>query len=150
MYTWDAPHYGYAITGGTLVDSGANWVTITAEGEVTLTGKKYIHTTRTLAKANPQALAAERGNVVRVEQATLLTVENAAAALERLYAFYLLRQTLTEEIVVNGQQLSLIHIYARKGCRMRAYTLSQMEGYPGLGRGFQSSHGVYQSGRTHA
>ena len=104
MYTWDAPHYGYAITGGTLVDSGANWVTITAEGEVTLTGKKYIHTTRTLAKANPQALAAERGNVVRVEQATLLTVENAAAALERLYAFYLLRQTLTEEIVVNGQQ----------------------------------------------
>ena len=104
MYTWDAPHYGYAITGGTLVDSGANWVTITAEGEVTLTGKKYIHTTRTLAKTNPQALAAERGNVVRVEQATLLTVENAAAALERLYAFYLLRQTLTEEIVVNGQQ----------------------------------------------
>ena len=42
--------------------------------------------------------------MVRVEQATLLTVENAAAALERLYAFYLLRQTLTEEIVVNGQQ----------------------------------------------
>lgn len=104
MYTWDAPHYGYTITGGTLVDSGANWATITADGEVTLTGKKYVHTTRTLAKANPQALAAERGNVVRVDGATLLTSDNAAAALERLYEFYLLRQTLTEEIVVDGQQ----------------------------------------------
>ena len=42
--------------------------------------------------------------MVRVDGATLLTSDNAAAALERLYEFYLLRQTLTEEIVVDGQQ----------------------------------------------
>ena len=37
LVTFADPHHSYTLTGGTLTGSGANWVTITATGDVTLT-----------------------------------------------------------------------------------------------------------------
>ena len=65
MYTLGRTTYGYAITGGTLVDSGANWVTITAEGRSHPDRQKVHPHHATGQRQNPRALAAERGNVVR-------------------------------------------------------------------------------------
>lgn len=104
LVTFSEPHHSYSITGGTITASGANWVTITASGAVTLLGKKYLHSTTRYSKRNPEATAAERNNVHSVEEATLIHHGNAAAVLERLYKISQLRRTLTQEVVVTSQR----------------------------------------------
>lgn len=104
LVTFDNPHHSYFISGGTLTGSGANWVTITASGPVTLEGKKYLHSTTRYTKRNPDATTAERNNVHSVESATLIHHENAALVLDRLYNISMLRQTLTQEAVITTQR----------------------------------------------
>ena len=101
LFTFYEPHYEYSIEGGKIVDSGVNWVKITADGPVTLHAKTYIHNTTMVTKKNPMAIAAERNNVLTVESATLIHGGNAQEALERLYNIKQLRQTLTQETVIS-------------------------------------------------
>lgn len=103
LFVFSEPYYDYQITGGVLIDSGANWVRIAASDPVTLTAKKYRHTVRVCRKENPKATVAEKGNVVTVEKATLIHSDNVDAALERLYNYHTMRDLLTQEVVVTGQ-----------------------------------------------
>ena len=104
LVTFDEPHHSYTLEGGTIVDQGANWVTITAEGAVTLKAKSYIHTTQRYIRRNSQAIAREQGNYLAVEEVTLVHSANVTKALERLYAYCLLRQTLEQEAVITDQR----------------------------------------------
>ena len=104
LFVFAEPHHSYALTGGTLTAAGENWVRITAEGEVTLTAKKYRHTTSVRTRTNPLATAAEKGNVFTVENATLVHSGNAEQVLQRLYAFCELKQVLHQNVVVDGQR----------------------------------------------
>lgn len=104
LVTFADPHHSYAISGGTITGSGANWVTITADGEVTLTGKKYLHSTTRHTQRNPEATASERNNVYSVDEATLVHRGNVADVLKRLYAVSQFRQTLTQEAVITSQR----------------------------------------------
>lgn len=103
LYVFSEPHHGYSIAGGSLDSSGENWVRITASGPVTLTGRKYIHSTSVKRRENPYATAAEKANIVSVENATLIHVGNVDGALDRLYAFHTLKHVLTQDVVVTGQ-----------------------------------------------
>lgn len=105
LLTFDEPHYGYVISGGTLTGSGENWVTITASGAVTLTAKTYTHSSVLHTRRNPSATAAERGNVITVSDATLIHSGNVKGALERLYASGQLRQTLTQDAVISDHKI---------------------------------------------
>lgn len=104
LYTFNEPHHSYTITGGTLTESGPNFVRITANGNVKLTAKAYQHTMQVLSKTNPRAKTSESANVVTVEDATLVTAQNVDEVLTRLYDVYLLRSTVTEDIVLGEQQ----------------------------------------------
>ena len=104
VYVFNSPHYDYQISGGRIDDSGENWVKITASGYVTLSGKKYVHSTSVRKIENKYATVAEKGNVLSVDDATLIHSENVDAALSRLYAFSMLKNVLTEDIVVSGQK----------------------------------------------
>lgn len=104
LFLFSEPHHSYGLTGGTLVDSGENWVRITADGEVVLTAKKYQHTTSVRTKLNPLATVAEKGNVVTVEKATLIHSGNAEDVLQRLYACHTLQQVLEQDVVVAGHR----------------------------------------------
>lgn len=103
MITFTEPHHSYTITGGTITGSGANWVTVTANAEVTLTGKKYIHSTTHHTRRNPAATVSERNNTHIVESATLIHRGNVAPVLERLYGIAQLRQTLSQKAVITSQ-----------------------------------------------
>ncbi len=103
LLTFDAPHHGYVITGGSLVSEGANWVTISSNGYVTLTGKQYTHSTTRHALLNSAATAAERHNVQTVENATLVHSGNVNKVLHRLFNISKYRQTLSQEVVVTTQ-----------------------------------------------
>lgn len=108
LYTFTEPHHDYQITGGKLTAFGENWVQITASGtEVTLTAKKYKHTMYRMQKANPSAKGSEKNNVITVDAATLITPSNAAEVLERLYAAAQLRQELSQNAVISGQNAGM-------------------------------------------
>ena len=104
LLTFDAPHYDYTIQGGIITASGANFVTITAAGMVTLTAKPYIHTTVMYTRRNSKATATERNNVLTVEEASLVHSNNATEVLDRLYATANLRQKLSQEAVISGHR----------------------------------------------
>lgn len=104
LITFSAPHYDYEITGGTLTESGTNWVKITPDGPVTLTAKTYLHTTRNHVKRNPEATAKERGNYIVVSGCTLINGGNAQEALDRLYAAKQRRQTVNQNSIITGQK----------------------------------------------
>ena len=104
LITFNDPYCFYNINGGKLTDSDANWVTITADGEVSLTARPYLHTATRYVRRNPEATAAERGNILTVDEATLIHSGNVHAALNRLYTAKMMRQTLTHEAVISGHQ----------------------------------------------
>lgn len=111
LLTFDAPHHSYAITGGTIRKSGANWVSIQAAGQVTLTAKTYLHSTQRYTRRNMLATAAERNNVQTIEAATLVHSGNAKGVLDRIFQFAQLRQTMSQEAVIDtqyaGQKVSM-------------------------------------------
>lgn len=108
LITFTEPHHSYEITGGTITGYDVNWVTITASGPVTLTGKQFLHTTRSRIKRNPAATATERGNYITVDGVTLMHSGNAQEALERLYSAVQNRQVVEQSAVVNGQDAGQI------------------------------------------
>ena len=103
LVTFDSPHHSYAIVGGEIIASGANWVKITADGIVTVTGKAYLHNSITHTRRNPAAVAKEQSNYVAVSDVTLIHSGNAKQALDRLFNVYQLRQVTEQEVVVRGQ-----------------------------------------------
>ena len=104
LYIFSAPHHSYSVAGGNIVDSGENWVRITASGPVTLTGKNYVHSTSVRRRENPYATAAEKGNIVSVENATLIHSGNADDTINRLFEYHTLKNVLTQEVVVTDQK----------------------------------------------
>lgn len=108
LITFNDPHHGYEITGGTITGSGANWITVTASGAVTVTAKTYKHTTAVRTKKDPNATHVERSNVLCVTEATLVNNANGWQVLNRLYKSGQWRQTLTQEVAVSEQQVGMI------------------------------------------
>lgn len=104
LITFSNPYYDYEITGGTITGSDVNWITVTADGPVTVSAKGYLHTTRSHVKRNPEATAKERGNVIAVKEATLIHSGNAQEALDRLYTSVQRRQTVNQDVIVSGQK----------------------------------------------
>lgn len=103
LFTFALPHYDYEISGGEITGFGDNWVTITANGLVTLNAKTYIHNTRSYVKRNPEATAKERGNYMAVKEATLINTGNVFEALERLYLAIQRRQTVSQPVIIKNQ-----------------------------------------------
>lgn len=104
LVTFSDPHHSYVISGGTITGSGANWATISANGSVTLTGKKYLHSTTRYTRRNAQVNVSERNNLHSVEEATLIHNGNVNAVLDRLYQTAQLRRVLSQEAVITGQR----------------------------------------------
>lgn len=75
--TFSEPLHDLALTGATMIDSGVNFAKFTATSVwVELTGKKYNHTTKEVIKRNPTVLATELDNIVKIENATLVSDNN--------------------------------------------------------------------------
>jgi hypothetical protein len=105
-YTFSNPYHNYVITGGTITESGPNFVSITASGTVTVTANPYIHTVQAMTKYNPLATALEKNNYLIVDGVTILDATNAQAALDRLYAVSQYRRLLEQRAVINDGQVA--------------------------------------------
>lgn len=78
------PMSDLAATGFSVLESGANYAIVSA-GTGTLTGKKYIHTTREITRS---VTAAPIPNPARIEDATLVGITNSGDVANRLAAYY--------------------------------------------------------------
>ena len=99
LITFDEPMHDLAAEGFTILESGVNYAKVST-GNGTLTGTAYIHSTREVSK---DVTPAEIENVVRVEDATLVSLANANAVAERLAAYYAARETVEQDVVYGGE-----------------------------------------------
>lgn len=99
------PYHSLSIIGGTIEKHGANYAYITSNGggEVVLTGLRYNHNTITLLKENPKIT--QNKNIAEVKEATLVTMENAQAVLNRVYDYYSNNESVSFRAVINDQEL---------------------------------------------
>lgn len=87
-------------TGGLKIHSaGVNYAVISGVG--VLTGKPYTHTTKIVSADNPDAV---NENVKRVEDATLVSLQNSENVLARLSQYYFNVDIVENDIVLNGEQ----------------------------------------------
>lgn len=75
----------------------------TGDDVIEVGGTKYVHTMTATTIINPNVTATDKQNVVSVEDATLVNPANVAAVAQRVYDYYLRRDTLNERIVVKGE-----------------------------------------------
>lgn len=99
IIVFDEPMHDLTADGFTILESGVNFAKVST-GNGTLTGTAYIHSTREVSK---EVTAAEAENVVRVEDATLVSLANANAVAERLAAYYAARESVEQDVVYDGE-----------------------------------------------
>ena len=115
LITFDKPVYPGSLrvlSGGSLKikDSGVNYAVVSGMG--VLLGKPYIHTTKVVALDNEEATIEK---VVRVEEATLVTLVNSENVLARLAEYYFNATTVENSIIVDtekcGRRYSLLNAF---------------------------------------
>lgn len=98
------PVWGLDISGGSLLDSGANFARFSGNGGVVrLTGKKYEHSKRVYTKRNPLVTANDAEKPVSYPDMTLVSPDNAAQVLENCYR-HNLRTEQVQGKVLTGEQ----------------------------------------------
>lgn len=98
------PCTNLTISGGTIVESGVNYalVNVSVEGNVTITGNKYIDTTSTFIKS-VTVDAGEVKTVVEVNDATLISSNNAYLLAEHLFDYYNYRRMAEQEFLLEQE-----------------------------------------------
>lgn len=130
IITFNEPMHSLAASGFTILESGANYAKVSA-GSGTLTGKKYIHNTRQIAKT---VATAQTPNVKTVESATLISLTNSQSTAERLVNYYKWLETVDAAVVYKGEKpgdrVQIYHPYDKTdvtGCLQSAdITLSNV------------------------
>lgn len=104
------PMHSLSAYGATILESGANYAKLSA-GTVTLTGKKYTHTTKLVSVASVTEERAE--NVFSVEDATLVSLPNSLNVAERVLKYYETVEEISSEIVLAderpGDMVAAVH-----------------------------------------
>ena len=104
LLTFPEPHHSYEVTGGTLVEQGANYIVISAKGEVTVTAGVYRHTCLRYGQDCGTQTGMHRDQIRKVENVTLIHSHNVKEVLSRLSKLYAQQQqVLTQDVVVDGQ-----------------------------------------------
>lgn len=74
-------------------------------GYTEIGGVKYYDTTTVHSLANPDATAADKKNVISISDATLISSANVAEILQRVFDFYMLRNTHNVSFRLEGEQM---------------------------------------------
>ena len=104
--TFSAPMHSLTIAGGTITASNANYakITVASAGTVVLTGRTYNDSTQLFGKYMPDLPAGEKSNVLKVEDATLVSNGNAQAVSNRVYEYYQNRYEGEGPIVLDNEE----------------------------------------------
>lgn len=89
---FDSPHYDLAFTGGSIIESGANYAVITGQG--VLTGRPYSHNVRQLTASTGRSGT----TVVKTIDNPLISPLNSAAMLQKAVDYYGSAKTIRHAI----------------------------------------------------
>ena len=104
LVQFSEPLHDLDMTGGDILESGANYAIINAREYCSLSGKKYKHSTFTKQKNNPVVLASEIEKIVTVDTATLISLSNIDNVLNACYN-YLSKVDFTNMQIVEGKHV---------------------------------------------
>lgn len=111
LIIFSEPMYNLSATGFTILESGANYAKLSS-GSGTLTGRKYVHTTRQISRT---VTAGAPENVKNIEDATLVSLVNSGAVVELLANYYKHAETISCDVVLDrqspGDVLDVYHPY---------------------------------------
>lgn len=104
LITFDQPIYVDSVRvedGGniTIHQIGVNYAYVSGMGIIY--GKPYTHTAKILSMDNENA---QKEKVVRVEEATLITLQNSANVMERLAQYYFHATTVKQDIILEDEK----------------------------------------------
>lgn len=102
LITFSEPVHSLAATGGSILESGVNYAVLASGSHVTLTGKKYVHTTREVYAAVEDATGAE--NVARIESATLVSLANSVNVAKRAASYYSKARLIDVDMVMGAER----------------------------------------------
>lgn len=93
------------VTGATLIKSGVNFcrVNVTSSGTVLIEGQKYEDNTKSASVRLSALPAGEKENVLKVENATLISSSNAMAAAKRIFSYHQKRIQQNIAFVVSNE-----------------------------------------------
>lgn len=102
---FDQPMHSLNITNGTITSSGANYATITGNGNVILTGKSYQDNQRVIEKNNPLITTSDISNIKSFEGYTLVSSLNSAEVINRLYNIYIKNVKINSDIILDSEKV---------------------------------------------
>ncbi len=88
--SFSEPMHALSVTGATIIESGVNYaiIAVATPGLVTLSGLKYTDTTAVATVTTPGLGASVRPNVLVIDKATLVSLENVAEVAQRVYDYH--------------------------------------------------------------
>lgn len=104
IITFDAPVYGLQASGFSILESGANYAKVSA-GTGSLSGLKYVHTTRVMTRTLSDT---DTENVIRVDDATLVSLLNSSSLADRLENYYTCTETIQNDIDYINEQTGAV------------------------------------------
>lgn len=104
--TFSSPMHSLTIAGGTITASNANYarITVASAGTVVLSGKTYADSTQVFGTYMPELPASEKTNVLKIEDATLVSNNNVQAVANRVYNYYQNRYQGEGTIVLDDEE----------------------------------------------
>lgn len=117
IITFGEPMHSLVADGFTILEQGANYAVVSA-GSGTLSGSVYVHNTRQVTAAVAEGPV---DNVKSVEDATLVSLVNSTAVVQRMAAYYRCRETIKVPAIIQaehpGAVISIFHPYDKKQVR---------------------------------
>jgi hypothetical protein len=127
--TFDAPMHSCSITGGAVIGQGNNYMDFTVQtaGEVLLTGKEYIVSRSVIRRTAANTPANAEENILKAEQATLVSPSLAESVARRLLSYHSKRNELAFKMRLTGERLAdagIIENYGNEKVRGNIESLS--------------------------
>lgn len=102
LVVFPEPVHDLAITGGTILSSGANHAVVQGSGAVLLTGKKYLHTIKRITEGS--VTGGINDKVLSVESATLVTSLNSSAVAKKLYEAFSKTKVIKSDVLYGDER----------------------------------------------
>lgn len=96
------PVHDLTVTGGTLIEWGANYAIVECSGYTEVKAKRYLHTTRAVTVGTIEGLPSDK--IYSVNNATLITSLNSSGVAQKLYEAYTQPKTIQANIFYGDEK----------------------------------------------
>ena len=104
LVKFNEPLHDLKITNGEIIESGANYAIINIQAGGVLEGKKYLRTTKTKRKQNPNVLRTDTDRIISVSQAYLVSENILDNMLDICYNYYKQNNSVASLKIVDGKR----------------------------------------------